>query len=156
MAACPSCGADNPERARFCLDCGARMGDTGRHPDESRRIVTVLFSDLVGSTALGERLDAETVRGIMARYFGAMEAAIAHHGGIVEKFIGDAIMAVFGLPTLHEDDALRAVRAAVEMRRALATLNAQLDTERGVTIAARTGINTGEVVAGLGSDKKRL
>ncbi len=156
MAACPSCGADNPERARFCLDCGARMGDTGRHPDESRRIVTVLFSDLVGSTALGERLDAETVRGIMARYFGAMEAAIAHHGGIVEKFIGDAIMAVFGLPTLHEDDALRAVRAAVEMRRALATLNAQLDTERGVTIAARTGINTGEVVAGLGSDQKTL
>jgi len=110
--------------------------------------VTVLFSDVTGSTALGEQLDPEAVRALMGRYFAAMKAVIERHGGTVEKFIGDAVMAVFGIPSLHEDDALRAVRAAAQMREALAALNTELATERGVTIQTRTGITTGEVVAG--------
>ena len=115
---------------------------------EVRKTVTVLFSDVVGSTALGERLDPESIRRLMGRYFDAMRDVLEHHGGTVEKFIGDAIMAVFGIPRLHEDDALRAVRAAAEMRERLTTLNEDLRRELGVEIAARTGIHTGEVVSG--------
>ncbi len=110
--------------------------------------MTILFSDVTGSTAIGERLDPEAVRGLMSRYFAAMKDVIERHGGTVEKFIGDAVMAVFGIPVLHEDDALRAVRAAVQMRESLATLNAELATAQGVQIETRTGITTGEVVAG--------
>jgi class 3 adenylate cyclase/tetratricopeptide (TPR) repeat protein len=148
MAACSSCGTDNPERAKFCFECGSPFAPTGAARRESRRTVTVLFTDLVGSTALGERLDAEAVWEVMSRYFATMQSCIERHGGVVEKFIGDAIMAVFGLQQMHEDDALRAVRAALDMREALATLNAELHEERGVSIAVRTGINTGEVLAG--------
>ena len=132
------------------------MGPVRGRPRKSRRVVTVLFSDIVGSTALGEHLDPETLRGVMARYFDTMAAVIERHGGTIEKYIGDAIMAVFGLPILHEDDAIRAVRAAVEMREMLATLNVALHRERGVTIAARTGIQTGEVVAGDVSARQTL
>src|SRR2546427_3123352 len=114
----------------------------------SRRTVTVLFADIADSTPLGERLDAESLRQVMTRYFDQMEAVLESHGGTVEKFIGDAVMAVFGIPQLHEDDALRAVRAAFEMRQALAELNQELERDRGVTIDIRTGVNTGEVVAG--------
>ena len=116
-------------------------------PATVRKTVTVVFSDVAGSTAMGERRDPELVRRVMTRYFAAMRAVVERHGGTVEKFIGDAIMAVFGIPTLHEDDALRAVRAAAEMRSELATLNDELQTEWGITIGARTGVNTGEVVA---------
>ena len=91
-----------------------------------RKTVTVLFCDVTGSTALGERLDPEVLRRVMARYFEEMRAALERHGGTVEKFIGDAVMAVFGIPMVHEDDALRAVRAAAEMRTALADLNTEL------------------------------
>jgi class 3 adenylate cyclase/tetratricopeptide (TPR) repeat protein len=115
---------------------------------EVRKTVTVLFADVTGSTALGERLDPESLRGVMSRYFDAMRAAIEAHGGTVEKFIGDAVMAVFGVPTVHEDDALRAVRAASEMREILANLNAELEREWGARIQIRIGVNTGEVVAG--------
>jgi class 3 adenylate cyclase/tetratricopeptide (TPR) repeat protein len=114
---------------------------------EVRKTVTIVFTDIVGSTHLGERLDPEAVRDVMSRYFEAMQLAIEHHGGLVEKFIGDAVMAVYGLPTLHEDDALRAVRAAVEMRIALAELNEELERDHGLRIEARTGVNTGEVIA---------
>ncbi len=148
MLSCPRCSTGNPDGARFCLACGSPIASGRASPRESRRVVTVLFSDVVGSTALGELLDPETLRGVMARYFDAMAAVIERHGGTVEKYIGDAVMAVFGLPLLHEDDAIRAVRAAVEMRETLAVLNVALHRERGVTIAARTGIQTGEVVAG--------
>jgi class 3 adenylate cyclase/tetratricopeptide (TPR) repeat protein len=120
-------------------------------PREVRKVVTVVFADVAGSTPLGERLDPEALRRVMGRYFDQMKAVVERHGGTVEKFIGDAVMAVFGLPTLHEDDALRAVRAAVDMRTALAELNRELERERGVAIAVRTGVNTGEVVAGDGS-----
>ncbi len=112
----------------------------------TRKTVTVLFSDIVDSTPLGESLDPEPVRALMARYFERMSAVIERHGGTVEKYIGDAIMAVFGIPAVHEDDALRAVRAATEMRDALADLNAEL----AHPLSIRIGLNTGEVVAGEG------
>jgi class 3 adenylate cyclase len=114
----------------------------------TRKIVTILFADVSGSTALGERLDAEALRRVMERYFEEMRIILERHGGTVEKFIGDAVMAVFGIPVAHEDDAFRAIRAAIEMRARLAELNEELARERGVTLAVRTGINTGEVVAG--------
>ena len=148
MAACPHCGEENPTRARFCNACGSPLAERSSEVGETRRTVTVLFSDVVGSTALGEQLDPETLRGVMSRYFTAMSTVIERHGGTVEKFIGDAIMTVFGLPTIREDDALRAVRAASEMRDELTALNAQLVAEHGVSIETRTGIHTGEVVAG--------
>src|SRR4029077_9960910 len=117
---------------------------------------TIVFSDLKGSTAMAEKLDSEAVREVMSRYFDEMRGALERHGGTIEKYIGDAIMAVFGLPRVHEDDALRAVRAAVEMRERLAILNEELDQRWGVTIGNRTGVNTGEVVAGDVSTGQRL
>jgi class 3 adenylate cyclase/tetratricopeptide (TPR) repeat protein len=114
---------------------------------ERRRTVTVVFTDVSGSTALGEQLDAEALRRVMERYFAEARRAFERHGGTVEKFIGDAVVAVFGIPAAHEDDALRAVRAAREIQEAVANLSADLE-EGGVTFRLRTGINTGEVVAG--------
>jgi class 3 adenylate cyclase/tetratricopeptide (TPR) repeat protein len=112
-----------------------------------RKTVTVIFSDMVGSTALGEKLDPESFLNVMAAYYDAMRHAVEMHGGTVEKFIGDAVMAVFGVPRLHEDDALRAVRAALQMQTALAHLNDDL-RDLGVQLETRTGVNTGEVLAG--------
>ena len=152
---CARCGRENEPDVGFCGGCGAALGDDER-PGEVRKVVTVVFTDLVGSTSLGERLDPETLRRVMSHYFDAMEATLERHGGTVEKFIGDAIMAVFGIPTLHEDDALRAVRAAVEMREELARLNDQLEREYGVRLATRTGVNTGQVIAGDASARQRL
>ena len=94
--------------------------------------MTVLFCDVTGSTALGEQLDPESLRRVMVRYFESMQAVVERHGGTVEKFIGDAVMAVFGVPVVHEDDALRAVRAAAEMREAVAELNGELSRDYGV------------------------
>src|ERR1035437_1748454 len=116
-----------------------------------RKTVTVLFCDLADSTALGERLDPETLRSLLGRWYDAMRAPIERHGGQVEKFIGDAVMAVFGVPQVHEDDALRAVRAAVEMRDALGLLNTALLAEGRPGLRIRIGINTGEVVTGDGT-----
>jgi len=110
--------------------------------------VTVLFCDAAASTSVGERIDAESLRAVMTRYFDAMRAVVERHGGVVEKFIGDAMMAVFGVPRVHEDDALRAVRASLEIRERLSSLDEALRNERGVSIEWRTGVNTGEVVAG--------
>ena len=115
---------------------------------ERRKTVTALFADMVGSTALGESLDPEPLRQLMVRYFEQMAGAVRRHGGTVEKFIGDAVMAVFGVPRAHEDDALRALRAAAEMRDALAELNREFARDWGVTVAIRVGVNTGEVMAG--------
>src|SRR6266511_2587105 len=142
MPLCAYCGQDNAEGARFCSSCG-RLLEPAAAPGEVRKIVTVLFSDVTGSTSLGERLDPESLRRIMGRYFEEMRAALESHGGTVEKFIGDAVMAVFGIPVLHEDDALRAVRAALEMRERLERLNQELERDRGFRIHTRTGINTG-------------
>ena len=110
--------------------------------------MTVLFSDLVDSTPLGERLDPESLRRVMARYFDEVREALENHGAVVEKFIGDAVMAVFGIPNLHEDDALRAVRAAFELQQRVEALNAELERRWNVRLETRTGLNTGEVVAG--------
>jgi len=136
----------NAEGARFCDACGARL--EGTSDAAARKTVTVVFTDLAGSTALGERLDPETLRGVMSRYFATAQAALERHGGTVEKFIGDAVMAVFGVPVVREEDAERAVRATVELRDALERLNVELDREHGIRITTRTGVNTGEVVVG--------
>jgi class 3 adenylate cyclase/tetratricopeptide (TPR) repeat protein len=113
-----------------------------------RKTVTVLFCDVSGFTSMGERVEPETMRRVMMRYFDEMRGVLERHGGTVEKFIGDAVMAVFGVPVLHEDDALRAVRAADEMRSALMVLNDELGSRWGVRLDIRIGINTGEVVVG--------
>ena len=144
MRACPACGAPNAEDARFCSACGTALSP---ETPASRRRISVVFCDLVGSTELTERVDAETVQGAMARYWASMREVVERHGGHVEKFIGDAVVAVFGIPALHEDDALRAARTAVEMREAIAPLNDELDARWGVRIQIRTGIATGEVLA---------
>jgi class 3 adenylate cyclase/tetratricopeptide (TPR) repeat protein len=153
---CPTCGQQNPAGARFCLACGTRLPEAEAAPREMRKMVTVVFSDVARSTALGERLDPESLRRGMGRYFDEMSAVIERHGGTVEKFIGDAIMAVFGIPTVHEDDALRAVAAMVEMREELERLNRELERELGIQIEIRLGANTGEVVAGDPAAGQRL
>jgi class 3 adenylate cyclase/tetratricopeptide (TPR) repeat protein len=155
MKTCGSCGVENPDIARFCLACGTQLAEA-RPPQETRKIVTIVFSDLKGSTSLGEALDSEALREVMTRYFDAMRNELERHGGVIEKFIGDAVMAVFGLPRLHEDDALRAVRAAAGMQAALEHINDELDRVYGVRLANRTGVNTGEVVAGDPATGQRL
>ena len=155
MKVCAACGAENPDIARFCLACGTQLAEA-RPPQETRKVVTIVFSDLKGSTSLGEALDSEALREVMTRYFDAMRGELERHGGVIEKFIGDAVMAVFGLPRLHEDDALRAVRAASGMQAALEALNDDLQRVYGVQLANRTGVNTGEVVAGDPSSGQRL
>ncbi len=125
LVTCPACGEENPDKFRLCGYCGAALVSAPA-PAEVRKTVTVVFSDLKGSTNLGEQLDSESLREVLNLYFREMQAVLERHGGTVEKFIGDAIMAVFGLPRLHEDDALRAVRAANEMKSALVTVNERL------------------------------
>jgi class 3 adenylate cyclase/tetratricopeptide (TPR) repeat protein len=141
MAGCTSCGAENPEGFLFCGRCGSPL-EAAAVPRELRKTVTVVFCDLVGSTALGESVDPEALRARMARTFEELRSIVERHGGTVEKFIGDAVMAVFGIPFVHEDDALRAVRAAAELRDAVARHG----------LEARIGVNTGEVVAGGGGE----
>ena len=145
---CPACGEPNPGRARFCLACGEPLPSGTARPGGTRKAVTVVFSDLSGSTALGERLDPESLSRVMARYYEAMRAVVRRHGGTVEKFAGDAVMAVFGIPAAHEDDALRAVRAASDMHAALTELNQGLWREWRVRLELHTGVNTGEVMTG--------
>jgi class 3 adenylate cyclase/tetratricopeptide (TPR) repeat protein len=137
VTVCTSCGHEIPDGAKFCPECGAPV-PAAAPAREQRKTVTVLFCDLTGSTSLGESTDPEALRALLARYFDRMKAIVERHGGTVEKFIGDAVMAVFGVPTVHEDDALRACRAALEMRDALPELG----------IRGRIGVNTGEVVVG--------
>ena len=131
--------------ARFCNACGTPLAG---EQDQRRKPATLLFADVAGSTALAERIDAEAVRELMLAYFREMRSAIEAHGGVVEKFIGDAVVGIFGVPAAHEDDALRAVRAAAEMQDRLATLNARLERRFGAQLSVRIGVNTGEVVAG--------
>ncbi len=145
MLACPGCGESNPEHARFCLACGSPLLATD---PESRRRVTIFFCDLADSTAMGERLDAEAFRRVLSRYYDTARGVVEQHGGVVEKFVGDAVMAVFGVPVLHEDDALRAVRAAAALRERTGRLNDDLEREYGARLTLRIGVNTGEVIAG--------
>ena len=150
MTACAACGADLTPAARFCASCGQPV--TAAPVEETvRRTVTVVFCDLSGSTALGESRDPELMRSVVTRYFRVVSDVMERYGGTVEKFIGDAVMTVFGVPELHEDDALRAVRAADAARGAVDVLNDELERDHGLRIAVRLGVETGEVVVGDGS-----
>jgi len=148
VPACPVCGAERPLEARFCPACGTPVVEAEPvPPGQERRLVTILFADVTGSTGLGERLDPERLQEVLAAYFGAMREEIQAEGGTVEKFIGDAVMAAFGVPIAHEDDPIRALRAALRMRRRLADVNTDLLARFGVELQIRTGVNTGEVLA---------
>ena len=142
---CPTCQQENPEAARFCAFCGAALQPVGR-PTEERRLVTILFADVSGSTALGETLDPEDVRALLARFYVIAQEVIGNHGGTLEKFIGDAVMAVFGLPQAHGDDPQRALAAALELRERVRN-----DAKLGNRLPIRVGVNTGEVVASRGA-----
>ena len=160
MRICPSCGDQSPERYRFCNTCGASL--TEHVARESRRTVSIVFAMPKVHAAAGEgggdgaAPAPEALRDIMSTYFDAMRAALERHGGTVEKFIGDAVMAVFGLPVRHEDDALRAVRAAADMQAALPALNEGFRRDRGLELENHIGVNTGEVIAGDASTGQRL
>ena len=133
---CPSCGSQNAAGAKFCSECGARLAPAAR-PVEERKIVTVVFCDLVGSTARAERSDPEDVRAELSSYHARVRSELERRGGTVEKFIGDAVVAVFGAPVVHEDDAERAVRAALAIR------DWALDED---AVDVRLAVNTGEAL----------
>ncbi|MGH2539065.1 MAG: adenylate/guanylate cyclase domain-containing protein [Actinomycetota bacterium] len=146
--ACAACGAQLPDGAGFCPACGTAVHreDAAETLDE-RRVVSVLFADVAGSTTIGERLDPEQLREVLATYFGAMREEIEAEGGTVEKFIGDAVMAAFGVPVAHEDDPARALRSSLRMRHRLAAVNAELATSHDLSLRMRIGVNTGQVLA---------
>jgi class 3 adenylate cyclase len=152
MAACTQCGQANPEGARFCNSCGATLVDASREVHEERRIVTVLFADMAGFTARAERLDPEDVRAILDRYYTRLRAEIESFGGTVEKFIGDAVVAVFGAPIAHGDDPERAMRAAFGVRDAVAQMNA---SDPHLNLEVRIAVNTGEAIVSLTSMELR-
>jgi class 3 adenylate cyclase/tetratricopeptide (TPR) repeat protein len=146
---CPSCGAENPAGNRFCGTCGSTLDAPAAQTIgmvEERKVVTALFADLTASTEMASRLDPEDLRGVLHPFFDAMREEIARYGGTVEKFIGDAVVAVFGAPVAHEDDPERAVRCALSMQRRLADLNRDLASMAGGDLSMRIGINTGDVI----------
>src|ERR1700757_2494750 len=140
MVTCPNCGTENPEGFLLCGMCGASLVPTAAPPREERKIVTILFTDLVGSTERAEGLDPEDVRATLSAYYAQLRAELERYGGTVEKFIGDAVMAVFGAPVAHEDDAERAVRAAIAIRDSI-----------GDELEIRTAVHTGEALVALGA-----
>src|SRR3712207_880302 len=141
MPLCATCGTDNPDIARFCLACGSPLEARAADPDEERRVVSVLFTDIVGSTAAAEQLDPEDVRARLAPYYARLRQELERHGGTVEKFIGDAVVAIFGAPVAHEDDPERAVRAALAINDAIEELNAE---DAWLDLKIRTAVHTGE------------
>jgi class 3 adenylate cyclase/tetratricopeptide (TPR) repeat protein len=140
MVTCPACGQENPEGFRLCGMCGAALTPAAESAREERKVVTILFTDLVGSTARAEGLDPEDVRATLSRYYAQLRAELERHGGTVEKFIGDAVMAIFGAPVAHEDDPERAVRAALAIRDSV-----------GEELEIRTAVHTGEALVALGA-----
>src|SRR6266498_1452301 len=136
---CPRCGQENPDGFRFCGACAAPLAEEAPVPREERKVVTVLFADLVGFTSRAEQLDPEDVRATLAPYYARLRSELERFGGTVEKFIGDAVMALFGAPVAHEDDPERAVRAALAIREAVEDLD------------LRTAVNTGEALVSLGA-----
>ncbi|MFL5798388.1 MAG: AAA family ATPase [Actinomycetota bacterium] len=153
MLRCPNCGEENPERARFCLNCGSELAAAAPAPAaEERKVVSVLFVDLVGFTARSDAADPEDVRARLRPYHAMLKREIERFGGTVEKFIGDAVMAVFGAPVAHEDDAERAVRAALRIVEVIPELNEDLP---GLELAVRAAVNTGEAVVTLGARPER-
>ena len=145
MHTCPRCGEENPDRARFCLRCGEHLAGAGTGRAE-RKIATALFADLVGSTSLAEREDPEVVQSMVGRAFDRLAEEVRRYEGLLEKFMGDALLAVFGVPRAHEDDAERAVRAALEMQAVLSELNRTFATEGKPTLQMRIGVESGEVL----------
>src|SRR5215204_5244075 len=151
---CPGCGAPAPDEARFCMSCGTALDAAAPAPSavravappEERRQVTVLFADLSGYTAFAERMDPETVKSLVDRALLRLGQEVARYGGTVDKYIGDNVMAIFGAPVAHEDDAERAVRAGLGMQDAMEEINAGLPS--GAHFELRVGVNTGEVLAG--------
>jgi class 3 adenylate cyclase/TolA-binding protein len=150
VKACAACGEQNPVKARFCLACGAPLADAAARLEE-RKVVTVLFADLVGFTSRSESMDVEDVRGTLVPYHGLLRRELERHGGTVEKFIGDAVMALFGAPVAHEDDAERAVRAALAIQEAMAELRA---ADLSLDLHVRIGVNTGEALVVLDADPR--
>ncbi|MDP9232431.1 MAG: AAA family ATPase, partial [Actinomycetota bacterium] len=146
MAACPSCGHENPDGAKFCMECATPVGAPTRVVAEERKVVTSLFCDLIGFTATSESADPEDVDRMLAAYFAMARAQIEGHGGVAEKFIGDAVVGVFGVPASHEDDPERAVRAGLR----IAEDAAELEAVGGAPLRLRVGINTGEALVRLG------
>jgi len=144
---CPSCGEENLDQARFCHACATPLQETeARH---ERKFATALFADIVGSTALAEREDPEIVQSLIGRAFDRLSGEIERYGGLIEKFVGDAVLAVFGVPSAHEDDPERAVRAALEMQAVLSELNRTLSSEGRPQLAMRIGVEAGEVLVDL-------
>ena len=143
MPVCERCGEDNPERARFCLACAAPLAGPAATRREERKRVSVLFCDLVGFTSRAERLDVEDVRGVLAPYYQRLRTELENGGGTVEKFIGDAVVALFGAPVTHEDDPERAVRAALAIRDTFAELN---ESDPSLDLHLRVGVTTGEAL----------
>jgi len=148
MPVCSACGQENPDFASFCLACGTALADPGPGPQEERRVVSVVFVDLVGFTARAERLDPEDVRAILTPYHDCVRREIQSFGGVVEKFIGDAVMAVFGAPTAFGDDAERALRAALAVRDSVAQMN---ERDADLDLQLRIAVNTGEALVTLGA-----
>ena len=145
MIVCAACGHENPDGARFCNVCGQSLV-AAADVREERKVVSIVFADLVGSTARAESLDPEDVRALLSTYHSRVRQELAAHGGTVEKFIGDAVVAVFGAPTSHEDDPERAVRAALAIQDAIAELN---EAQPALEFEVRIGVNTGEALVAL-------
>ena len=147
MPVCQRCGTENPDIAKFCLACGSPLTEAAG-PDEERKLVTALFTDIVGSTARAETMDPEDVRAMLAPYYARLRSELERFGGTVEKFIGDAVVAVFGAPVAHEDDPERAVRAALAVNDAVAALNQEY---AWLDLHIRTAVNTGEALVVIGA-----
>ena len=150
---CPSCNFVNPPEFMFCGKCGHQLEESVTRKieptiEEERKLVTVLFSDLSGYTAMSERLDPEEVKKIMSQIFGEITSAVSKYGGTIQKFIGDAVVAFFGVPRVHEDDPVRAIRTAREINELVDAISPQFESKVGKRLAMHTGINTGLVVTG--------
>jgi class 3 adenylate cyclase/tetratricopeptide (TPR) repeat protein len=155
---CPKCGAITPGKGKFCMECGHSLGApetpkpqelvTTSDVESERKHVTVLFSDLSGYTSMTERLDPEEVKEIMSRIFGEIAQVITRYEGFIERFVGDAVMAIFGVPKAHEDDPVRAVKAAIEIHKLVEQISPKLEEKTGVSLSMHSGINTGLVVTG--------
>ena len=147
-AVCPTCGAPVGAGARFCASCGSQLGP---ELPEERKLATIVFADVTGSTDLGEQLDPERVRALLQEYFAAMASIVTTWGGTIEKYIGDAILAVWGVPAAREDDSVRALHAVREMIAEIDRLNGSFQVRHGVQLRVRIGVNTGEVLAPVGA-----